>query len=1252
MIGPDRHSLPDAEARRIAAERIDLHIILSAGAGSGKTSALVDRYMHILAADQQADVDNIAAITFTNRAAREMKERLRRRFAEQFEKARAAGDPAAARLWRRRIRRLETAPISTIHALCTSILAQFPLAAGVDPQFTVIDELQADIELPRIVQESLLAGLEEGRDTAAQVVGYYESLGAAADAIRTLVDKRERYRQWLRDPPTGPGLEAQWRTEEHHWLQTRVKEIIESPQWRRLMTELDQAAEIAEAILARGEKDALADKIAKLADLLADPIPTTPEAMGLFLDAFKDATKGQLGGRADNWGGKANKQWAQGVVKSIIATLDRFKALFTNVELFPSRATAELAAAIWREAALAAQAWDRYKSLVAGLDFHDLQARLLDLLQSNDYVRARIQARFRHILVDEFQDTNGLQRDIIWALAGMDEPGRRPARVFVVGDAKQSIYRFRNADVTVFTRATRDFEQRDECMSLALTASFRPNQALMTFFNEVFTRETMLTPLIEADFHARYEPMEAVRDHVPMEPAVMGLLVASAETNRFRRRAAEARAIARFIRALLEAAPEIYDHRDRVYRPLRPSDIAILFRSMSDVYLYEDQLTDAGLPFYNVAGRGFFARQEVRDLTNALAVAADPGNQVALVGVLRSPMFAISDNTLLWLSRHSGRWWQRLAAAAEPDARQREPFCHIAAEEYPRLLRAAELLKRWQDLADRVPVAALLSEIIESTGYTGAMAAQLGGVRAVANINKLLELARQHDAAGAGGVEAFVRVLEALAIEDVPEAQAPTEEAEGQSIRLSTVHSAKGLQWPVVIVADLCRRDPRGRELRKAVMHPDWGLVPAEVDEYPPRRYRLLGRIIAEADGAEADAEDRRVLYVAMTRASDLLVLSSSVEIDDQVVKIPGSGWLGRLREACGLPKQVPCPANTQPVAAAALGTWFILPGPAATLPLPTAKPASAGQRAPAAVPTDQAPDADQRPSQAETTDMPAGQPHGPAADNSAKPPDCTVALSTIAPDPASRRRFAVTELADYLDCPMFYKLRHVDALPDIDPEPPVASRGLTPIERGTLIHRLLQMVGKGGLHQLEQLLGKVIPGGGSLRVLLAEDVAAVREPVEWFLATDFYKRAIASADRLRTEAWLTVLLDNALVEGKVDAVAEADGRLVLIDYKTGIAAGPLEDEKSGGLDEFQIALYAWGLEQLGRRPTECVIAYLGRQELHSVKLPAAAQEAFERARAAIAAIRTGHFPPRPSPERCRLCRLRWACAAAAEDTR
>lgn len=1223
--------LPDQVTRDAAKTCLDTHFLLDAGAGSGKTRTLVGRYLYILDNDEFADVDNIVAITFTRKAAREMKERIRRQLVARM----ATADRDDLRRLRERVRKLETAPICTIHSFCAGLLQQYPFAANLDPRFTLLDETQTAVHLPRVVEDSLLAGLAANRDSTAVVVSRLGGLSGARDLLLELLNRRSQYYRRLREPPSAEDVLREWERVESDAPKSMWKDFLEDPKDQDLWSTIVDAAAIAAGL---ADEDKLAPHVLAVDEVLRHCSPATLDELRDAVTKLKKTSAAGRSGSAKNWGGEDALEAVRKAVGYVReAAKARFKFLDETVA-DPGRETAELAASIWAEASEALKAWRSFEETIPALDFEDVQIRLLDLLRSNDDVCRAIRERFRHILVDEFQDTDWLQRELLWWLAGLEEDDERGGCLFLVGDAKQSIYRFRNADVRVFTKTSDDFQGKVGATRGRLSATFRAHGGIVEFLNRLFSKHDLMGAAPRRGFEVAYEPMVALRPPRGKGPWVFGMIaLARVDERAALARVAEAELIASVVRQLLDDRPLVYDHdlassgsgagAADCYRPLRAGDIAILFRAATDVSVYEDELAKLGIPYYNAAGRGFYTRPEVTDLLNLARAVANPNDAVALVGVLRSPLFALSDATLFWLSRAPGTWWERVMDAPRGIKEGREPYCQIAVEERGRLGLAAELLAEWRGVCRRVPVSSLLEWAVEKTGYSAAMAALPSGERCVANIHKLLDYARDFDRAGGGDLMAFAEELALLAQEDAKEEQAPTEEELGDSVRLSTVHGAKGLQWPVVIVADLNRQERVSGPVSGVLMHPDCGLIPAEVSRQPENMWRLAGHWVKYLNDQEEAAENKRLLYVALTRASEILILSSGLTAEKNGAPRLKNTWLKRLLDACGvtLPADVfQLSSNEAMPLSGELCPWFVVPreGKLHVWWL-------RGERS----------DQTQEPPRGHTVPEPVA---------------LSAALARVAPDASARKRFTVTELARYLQCPRYYWLRYVEGLPDTLAQGPSLRPGISALEMGNLAHHLLRMVGTSGVSVLHELLRPVLPGGRQLTWLDDSTQEDLRTLLGWYLEHDFYKETIVGA-RLRTEAPVSFVLDDVLIEGKVDAVAEKNGSLVVIDYKTGTPpeteGAALEDEGSVDADRFQVALYSYGLYKVtGRWPREGVIVYLRQPgSFLRVPLPQEGLQAARRAAQAVAEIRAQltSVPPPKDTQECRGCALAWACERA-----
>lgn len=1235
---------PDHDVRETVRTHRAGHQFLGAGAGSGKTSTLVARYLTLLA-EEELRPRQIVAVTFTDKAAAELKQRVREACRKRAKEARqlareAEGLMRQARLeqadaWEDRAAELETAPVSTIHGLCGSILRENALAAGLDPAFSVLDETESALLLEQTVQQSLLSRLDDPAIESAPRLLTSLGLGTAVAAVVFLIARRAETAALLDDPAYADpaALLARWEQQLAWALSTGLRALIESEPWRDARTVLDiyESSDPDDKLeVLRRTKLALIKQVDITLDSPLDCIPLLRELRGGRTNV----------GSAKAWDPEALEAVRKAVGAFTAATSacggpieELLQIAGADPEL--TKDSAVLTCALVTEFRAALADYDAARLERGALDFEDLLLRVRDLWRARPEALARWQARVREVMVDEFQDTNQLQKDVLWPLTGGG------ARLFVVGDAKQSIYRFRGADVTVFNH-TRTEVGADGCCH-ELTASFRSSPALVAAFNRLFGDPALMGPPAPGRpaWEADYADLEPVRlpcpDGAPASsPLELCLLqadpaaapaepAADEDADDLPGRELEARWIARRIRALLEDGRLVGDREAGCWRPVQPRDIALLFHALTDVALYESALRDQGIPTYLVAGRGFYGAQEVRDVVNALRAIENPLDEVALVGALRSPLFAVSDEALFWLSRlQRATWWERLLLAGgvqELSGVDLAPLDHLAGDDHLRLRHAARVLGNLRERKNRLPLSGLIEALIGETGFSAALAAQYQGARMVANLRKLTDLAgefeREEVASGAGlGLRDLLEHLGRMEVREVREPEAPTEEEIGQAVRLMTVHGAKGLEWPVVFVVDLARQ--RRGESDPVRWHPALGLVAREgsADKAP---WPAAGVIINRRNTLEDEAEERRKLYVAATRARDLLVLSASYKLRKASDKTPDRwpsvaangrlGWfdtacVGRVRELAGEDAEVELLWD---------GEGFVRREETAAPRLEPLPLADAG---------------------------PAGTPAPPRLE----------LVTPVPPQAAARDRFTATELATYLHCPRRYWLEHVLGLPPDEPAflTPETPGELSAVELGELVHHVLRVTGSDGPEGVELALA-MTDGAPRLDTRLdlraAGELEAIRRRALHLVDSDLYRERIATARRLRSEMLLAFALPGshppALIEGRVDALAEdAAGGLHLLDYKV---SRPAPDQEASY--RLQLGLYALGIRLAnGTAPATASIVYLAPEGLHvhELDLPAAMDEATARALEAIAGLRAADWPR--THDRCPACPHAWRC--------
>jgi ATP-dependent helicase/nuclease subunit A len=869
MIVLDLLQLDDSQMQAATA---DGHVVVTAGAGSGKTRTLVGRYLALL--EEGVPLRSIAAITFTDKAAREMRTRIRRAIADWL-----AQDPPGRAFWEESFADLDAARIGTIHSLCAQILrAHLAEAArlGVMPGFGVLEEGRAAVLRSRAVEEALAwAAADEVTSHLFRLLGEFRLRAAVSTLLEKRLDADAAFGRMGDDPLRG------WDAALGSWLSGH----LDHPAWGELLSTFsdlrasdptDKLESARQAIIAHAETADAARRQGDLGTALAE------------LAALRAATA--LTGRKANWPGDT-LQVAKDAMRALRDYFDERLKPLVDPKRLGSRALDEQAAGmIWALHATYQRVLDFYaqaRRTENVLDFDDLEANALALLD-DPIVRATWQASIRAVLVDEFQDTNERQRQIVYALTGFaqhetrDTPPVSRGTLFVVGDAKQSIYRFRGADVTVFRRVQADIEDAGG-RTVALDLTFRAHQDLVEMTNR------LLAPILGEEerpgrpYLIPFVPLTAYRSRPQPgvdQPFVEFLLGLGESANAGRQAAAEG------------LAARLLELRDR--ERVEWKDVALLFRASTAFPVYEDALEQAGIPFVTVAGRGFYERSEVRQLLNALSAVVDPADDLALAGFLRSPFVALTDTALYMLrfppasnvpggSEMPRALWAMLNDPALPAI--------VTGDDLARALRGRDLISELHDLAGRVPVATLLKLLLDRTHYRAALQSVAGGARARRNVDKLLADAHT---SGLVSVREFAEYVLTLRDVGARESEAPTEA--GSAVQLMTVHKAKGLEFPVVVIADAAHARHRGTE--RVLLDGRMGVTVDLCDE--ENRHPAAHLLAALRDSERDEAEDRRLLYVAATRAQEKLLVSAHTKILKGGA-LQMSGWLDRLGQVAGL---------------------------------------------------------------------------------------------------------------------------------------------------------------------------------------------------------------------------------------------------------------------------------------------------------------------------------------------------------------
>ena len=925
-----------------AAYEIRKHISVTAGPGSGKTTVLVERYLHILR-EHKLNIDQIVAITFTNRAANEMRERLREQLNLILQKLSAD----ERRHWLNYKRTLDGAVITTIHGFCARLLREFPVEARVDPQFLLLDEHRAAMLLESVVEEALTEFISAGHVEISRL-----TLGVGRGKLAAALA------QLYRDV-RGQGLsltDLALRTAQSHATEEdHARAVVE------LSRTMDEFLAFRRTTLAaRASHAEVSANWLNLRPLIS----TIPE-----VEALADYCRAVEGFR------KARPQ-ARGDLKEYVQALDTLvwdKDLLGRVpqvslDLFASQYALEIALLLRR----IDDRLNEEKQKLSALDFDDLELRALDLLARPE-VLTRAAERYRFFLVDEFQDTNGLQRQLLERLA-LPKAQREKANLFIVGDRKQSIYGFRGADVAVFSEMT-DTLRAAGGESKPLLLNFRSQPPLINFFNHLFQRlfqpkEEVAPREREELGYVDHEASEAKRELRDSGPLVELMITTEGSGNEDDPKAEQtsreldAEQLALRINSLVapdtgDAKPALtgtagvrgpqpgspagvldppassdkftqgeveYDNPGDVafnesgrgargpsksVPNFKYSDIALLFRAMTHVQTYESVFRRANIPYQTVLGRGFYEREEITDLIQLLRFLDNKTDELALAAVLRSPLCGISDNALLAL--RCAPWRDELDSDAEDPLRhftqtrklylalqRHRDIAYISDDEHPLLDRAADMIKGLIARQHHYALSQLLRFAVAKSEYETVIAATFDGAQRLANVQRLFTLAERFERSGAHLIRDFVRYVEEFEAIGSRESEGQIDEATN-AVRLMTIHQAKGLEFPIVIIPDL----------QRSAKPPDnWVLLDRQRGltlKVPDGRGRLVAgstfNRFEQRHALREQFESMRLLYVAATRAQDRLILSGTTKDLDKI-GLKSDTWLNWIWQSLELPAQ------------------------------------------------------------------------------------------------------------------------------------------------------------------------------------------------------------------------------------------------------------------------------------------------------------------------------------------------------------
>ena len=854
----------DMAARILALTALDRTLLVEAGAGSGKTSVLAGRVAALLAAGRAPG--EIAAITFTELAAGELRGRVVEFVHELAEGTVRADlrsafphgpDPAQRRRLQAARGKLDELLCTTIHGFCQRLLRPWPVEAGMDPGATVMDREDADALLAEVLDEWLRERLsgEAGPDDLLLTL-FADDSGAAAGLVRDLLKWMAHYRG---APVPDTALEAD----------ALVELRATSGQFRAFL----KGAACREA-----ETDAISQELNAL--LATAPGKAAPEA-AVLLHLLQMSAPASCAKQDGGWKAYRQKGKWQAAVK---ASRSQAAAERLNEEASACYAACKEAheaaksyaagRILHRLAGELREVLDRFAGLKRGaglIDFDDLMVKARDLLAGNDTVRTALAARYTAVLVDEFQDTDRLQCEILWRLcASTPDPAQpwtewspRPGALFLVGDPKQAIYRFRGADVRSYMEVRNRLLGLDAGSRLQITQNFRSLGPILDWVNARFAGP--LSAEAQPGFSELFTTTVSPDGHTAVATLPVAVSIANASVIRD----AEAEAVAAFCARVIGALPVRCRSGPR---PCRPDDIALLAPAGTDLWRYERALEAAGISVSTQAGKGFFRRQEVQDLIALTRVLADARDTLALGALLRGPLVGLTEEVLL----------DAVAGLPADDKGQPGRFylwTPLEDVQKPLLRETLEILQSLALSGRSTTPFVLLSDAVEELQVRPLLRCRQDRTaeRALANVDQYLEGARGYDLRG---LQAFAQAMTAQWKEAkrTMEGRPDTEE---QSVSLVTMHASKGLEWPVVVPINM---GGQAKSPTHAALDEAGRLHLPVFGQHGPG-----GEVVMQAERDERERERDRMWYVAATRARDLLLLPQFS------IGVPANSWMKRV---------------------------------------------------------------------------------------------------------------------------------------------------------------------------------------------------------------------------------------------------------------------------------------------------------------------------------------------------------------------
>lgn len=1153
------------DQQRRAVESDNPLFCLKASAGTGKTTVIVNRFISLLERDR-LELDQILALTFSRNAAAEMRERIKEGIERKLVSVTASNDS----YWHFIYRKIDFARISTFHSFYADLLRSYPIEAGIDPEFVILDDDQMDDEITSIAYKNAISHISrENSDILNALTEITEISQLKTEYIIPLYENREKLHK-LYDfgpiDPANPPLPTQEQI--NNLLNSIPKFVVTDFRWIGFEEELK---DIRERLITSGKHNAAGTLLTQIDLILAlskdareDEHQLPPEN---FINTISEAIKKPAKNSFDD------EEFLQ-EISDLFADIKKFiksaeSLLKTDMVPLNIEMAEHLKNILYVYKAFE-DSIDDYKRQNSFMDFTDLVLTARRLLFENPKVLRSVKGGLKHILVDEFQDTDHIQLDILMQLSGIarteSETGK-PSRgknspgLFVVGDEKQSIYRFRGADVTVFSEIRRIFERLGGAIE-SLDENFRSSGDIVTFHNVLFPQFMPEKEIF--DFEAAYQqalarkPVEnklsveflfkelQKREKNPLQDIdeivseYLSFKIKEADESRIESaRRWEASQLALKIKKIVEEKTVFISDRKGKREPLY-SDIALLFNAMTSFSIYERELISNSIPYRTIRSGDFLYRPEIMDIINLLSAVFQPYNDFYLASALRSPVFGINDETLLALKPEAGnRLWDNL--------RDHILSIDIDHEQAQRLKRASSIISELADAQDRFNLTDFISYCIDRLQLRQVYSGIIGHTERLHNIETFLD----RDIAawigsGCNTLPALLKMIETRMASGYKVSKQtnsfPDEEEAGSpgSVLISTIHGAKGMEYPIVFIPDLGRQSSHKGKI--CIEHNLGIAVSYKVLTDENKRIDRKSQIyncLAYLEDRKENSELKRLLYVAATRAEDYLVFSGAMNSSSAKIYLM---MLSKFLPEGKFYKRLP--ESLRPVV--------------------LLKPEH----------------------------LKAGKKIAESEDVFIRTPDLSgvkVDIRRVSPVQLSLKnkiRFIPSELPVYNLCPRLYYYEFVERLPEPDDSSKLSTLPMKARDFGSFIHKTLQLYD-----------GEMPPDSEFDRLpLTTEQKDFVRNETARLLGnyktTEIFKEA-KSAEHIFKEKRFACLLKEYVLEGAMDLFLVDNGDCHIIDFKTDNIDSKGIDAKAAYYSQ-QLGAYAVAARKLtGLGEIECSIVFL-----------------------------------------------------------